>query len=71
PGIFRGALDASATDITETMKLAAAEAIAGVVEEDQLSASYIVPSVFDKRVGPAVAEAVAKAARAAGVVRAV
>jgi len=70
PGIFRGALDASATDITESMKLAAAEAIAGVVEEDQLSSSYIVPSVFDKRVGPAVAEAVAKAARAAGVVRA-
>ena len=69
PGIFRGALDAAATDITESMKLAAAEAIAGVVEEDQLSPSYVVPSVFDKRVGPAVAEAVAKAARAAGVVR--
>jgi malate dehydrogenase (oxaloacetate-decarboxylating) len=69
PGIFRGALDAAATDITESMKLAAAEAIAGVVQDDQLSASYIVPSVFDKRVGPAVAEAVARAARAAGVVR--
>ena len=69
PGIFRGALDASATDITESMKLAAAEAIAAVVAEDQLSPSYIVPSVFDKRVGPAVAEAVARAARAAGVVR--
>ena len=69
PGIFRGALDASATDITESMKLAAAEAIAEVVAEDQLSPSYVVPSVFNKRVGPAVADAVAKAARADGVVR--
>jgi malate dehydrogenase (oxaloacetate-decarboxylating) len=70
PGVFRGALDASATDITENMKLAAAEAIAGMVEEDELGPSYIVPSVFDKRVGPAVAAAVAAAARADGVVRA-
>ncbi|HZU74558.1 MAG TPA: NAD-dependent malic enzyme [Acidimicrobiales bacterium] len=69
PGIFRGALDAGATDITENMKLAAAEAIASVVDEDQLSPSYIVPSVFDKRVAPAVAEAVAAAARADRVTR--
>jgi malate dehydrogenase (oxaloacetate-decarboxylating) len=69
PGIFRGALDASATDITEGMKLAAADAIAGVVEEERLSPSYIVPDVFDKRVALAVAEAVAAVARAEGVVR--
>ena len=69
PGIFRGALDAGATDITEGMKLAAAEAIAGVVEPDQLSPTYIVPDVFDKRVAVEVAGAVAAAARAEGVVR--
>ena len=69
PGIFRGALDAGATDITEGMKLAAADAIASVVDPGQLSASYVVPDVFDHRVAPAVATAVAAAARAEGVVR--
>jgi len=69
PGIFRGALDAGATDITEGMKLAAAEAIAGVVDAERLSPSYIVPDVFDKRVAVEVARAVAAAARAEGVVR--
>jgi malate dehydrogenase (oxaloacetate-decarboxylating) len=69
PGIFRGALDAGATDITESMKLAAAEAIAAAVDEDRLSAQYVVPSVFDTRVAPSVAEAVGRAAVADGVVR--
>jgi malate dehydrogenase (oxaloacetate-decarboxylating) len=62
PGIFRGAFDVRATSITEGMKLAAADAIAALVGED-LSESYIVPSPFDHRVGPAVAAAVAEAAR--------
>ena len=62
PGIFRGAFDVRATAITENMKLAAAEALAGLVG-DELSESYIVPSPFDARVAPAVAAAVAKAAR--------
>jgi malate dehydrogenase (oxaloacetate-decarboxylating) len=69
PGIFRGALDAGATQITEGMKLAAATAIAAAVPDDELSAGYIVPSVFNKRVVELVAEAVAKAAVADGVVR--
>jgi len=69
PGIFRGALDAGAYTITEGMKLAAAEAIAAAVPEDELSAGYIVPSVFNKRVVELVATAVAEAAVAAGVVR--
>jgi len=69
PGIFRGALDARATRITEGMKLAAAEALAGVVGE-QLSRTCVIPSVLDERVAPRVAEAVAAAARAEGVVRA-
>ena len=69
PGIFRGALDAAATDITEGMKLAAADAIASVVDPERLSPSYVVPDVFDKRVAPAVASAVAAVARAEGVVR--
>ncbi len=68
PGIFRGALDARATRITEGMKLAAARAIAGVVAEP--SAGEVVPSVFDPRVVAAVSTAVAEAARADGVVRA-
>ena len=67
PGIFRGALDAGATRVTESMKLAAAEAIASVVAEP--SAAEVVPSVFDERVVRAVAEAVAAAAREAGVTR--
>jgi malate dehydrogenase (oxaloacetate-decarboxylating) len=62
PGIFRGAFDVRATAITEGMKLAAADAIAGLVGAE-LSESYIVPSPFDPRVGPSVAAAVAEAAR--------
>jgi len=68
PGIFRGALDARATDITEGMKLAAAEAIAAVVGDD-LADDYVVPSPFDERVAPSVAAAVAAAAERDGVVR--
>jgi malate dehydrogenase (oxaloacetate-decarboxylating) len=69
PGIFRGALDAGATDITEGIKIAAAEAIAAAVPADELCASYVVPSVFNKKVVELVAEAVAGAARREGVVR--
>ena len=68
PGVFRGALDAGATRITEGMKLAAADAIAGVVAES-LTADAIVPSPLDPRVAPAVAAAVAEAARRDGVAR--
>jgi len=68
PGIFRGALDVRASAITENMKLAAADAIAGVVGDD-LSEDCVIPSVFDERVGPTVAAAVAKAAREDGVAR--
>jgi malate dehydrogenase (oxaloacetate-decarboxylating) len=69
PGIFRGALDAGAVAITESMKLAAAEAIAATVPSDELSPSYIVPSVFNKSVVAKVAEAVAEIARAEHIVR--
>ena len=69
PGIFRGALDVRASDINEEMKMAASHAIAGLVSEEELSADYIIPKAFGKRVGPAVAEAVAKAARETGVAR--
>ena len=69
PGIFRGALDAGARTITEGMKLAAAEAIASAVPEDELSAGYIVPSVFNKHVVELVASAVAERAVLDGVVR--
>ncbi len=69
PGIFRGALDAAASDITEGMKLAAAEAIAAAVPETELSPDYIIPSVFNKRVVDLVRRAVADAARADGVAR--
>jgi len=69
PGIFRGALDVKAKTINEEMKLAAARAIAGVIEEDELEPEYIVPSPFDKRVVEAVAKAVMKAAIETGVVR--
>lgn len=62
PGIFRGALDARARDITYPMKLAAAKAIAGLVDETQLRPDYIIPSAFDERVAVAVAEAVKNAA---------
>jgi malate dehydrogenase (oxaloacetate-decarboxylating) len=69
PGIFRGALDAGAPRITEEMKLAAAQGIAGVVAEEDLSEDYIIPSVFDRDVSPAVAEAVILEARSAGIAR--
>ncbi len=69
PGIFRGALDAGATDINEEMKVAAAQAIAGLVTPEELSAEYIIPSVFNPRVGKAVARAVKKAAVSSGVCR--
>ncbi|WP_017571953.1 NAD(P)-dependent malic enzyme [Nocardiopsis halotolerans] len=68
PGVFRGAFDAGATDITENMKLAAATALADLVGDD-LSADYIIPSSFDDRVVPAVSAAVAAQAREDGVVR--
>ena len=68
PGIFRGALGVGATDITEDMKLAAADAIAAVVGDD-VADDYVVPSPFDERVAPAVAEGVAAAARREGVIR--
>ena len=70
PGIFRGALDARATDITEEMKLAAARAIAAIVTEEELTEDYIIPGAFDKRVAPAVANAVMECAKAQGVARA-
>ena len=69
PGIFRGALDVRASDINEEMKLAASRAIAALVGEEALSADYILPAAFDPRVGPAVAAAVADAARKSGVAR--
>jgi len=69
PGIFRGALDAGAPQITEEMKLAAAQGIAGVVDEDDLSEDYIIPSVFNRDVAPAVAEAVVQEAKRAGIAR--
>ncbi len=69
PGVFRGALDVRASAINEDMKLAAARAIAGVIADDELHAEYIVPSVFNRRVVKAIAEAVADAAVATGVAR--
>ena len=69
PGIFRGAFDARASAITETMKLAAADALAAIVGDD-LSEDFVIPSPFDPRVGPAVASAVAEAARRDGVAHA-
>ena len=69
PGIFRGTFDVRASDINEEMKMAAAMAIAGLIPENELSADNIIPSAFDKRVAPAVAKAVAEAARASGVAR--
>lgn len=70
PGIFRGALDVRATDVTEEMKLAAAYAIANIISDEELSPDYVIPNPLDKRVVPAVAEAVAKAAIASGVAHA-
>ena len=69
PGIFRGALDVRASDINESMKLAASKAIAGLVSESELSTEYIIPEAFDPRVGKAVAAAVAEAARNSKVAR--
>ena len=69
PGIFRGTFDAHAKDINEEMKMAAAEALAGLIPDDELSADYIIPKAFDPRVGPAVAAAVAEAARRSGAVK--
>jgi malate dehydrogenase (oxaloacetate-decarboxylating) len=70
PGIFRGALDVGAVDITEAMKVAAAEAIAAAVPDDQLAPSFIIPSVFDREVPYAVARAVGECAINEGVTRA-
>ncbi|MEH7822007.1 NAD(P)-dependent malic enzyme [Bacillus altitudinis] len=69
PGIFRGALDVRATHINEEMKIAAVEAIASLVSDEELSAEYVIPAPFDARVAPAVAKAVAKAAMETGVSR--
>ena len=69
PGVFRGAFDVRAKDINDEMKIAAAKALAGLITDEELSADYIIPKAFDKRVGPAVAKAVADAARETGVAR--
>ena len=69
PGIFRGALDVRASDINDEMKMAASYAIASLVSDEELRPDYIMPKAFDKRVGPAVAKAVAEAARRTGVAR--
>jgi malate dehydrogenase (oxaloacetate-decarboxylating) len=69
PGIFRGALDVRATEISESMKVAAANAIADLIEADELTESYIIPSPFDPRVATAVARAVTDTARREGLAR--
>ena len=69
PGVFRGTFDVRASDINEEMKMAAAKALADLISDDELNAEYIIPKAFDKRVGPAVAKAVAEAARKSGVAR--
>jgi malate dehydrogenase (oxaloacetate-decarboxylating) len=69
PGIFRGALDARASSITEEMTIAAAHAIASTIDDDHLEPDYVIPSVFDRNVAPLVAAAVADAARSSGVAR--
>ena len=69
PGIFRGALDVRATHINEEMKIAAVEAIASLVSDEELRPEYVIPAPFDPRVAPAVAKAVAKAAMETGVAR--
>ena len=69
PGIFRGTFDVRASDINEEMKVAAAHALAELISDEELSADYIIPKAFDPRVGPAVAKAVAQAARDSGVAR--
>jgi malate dehydrogenase (oxaloacetate-decarboxylating) len=69
PGVFRGALDVRASAITEGMKVAASHALATVIPDEELSADYVIPSVFDRSVAPAVAAAVAEAAAKDGVAR--
>ena len=69
PGIFRGTFDVRASDINEEMKMAAAEALANLISDEELNEDYIIPAAFDPRVGPAVAKAVAEAARKSGVAR--
>ena len=69
PGIFRGTFDVRASDINDEMKIAAANALAGLISDEELSPDYIIPKAFDKRVGPTVAKAVAEAARRSGVAR--
>ena len=69
PGIFRGAFDVRASDINEEMTMAAAHALADLITDEELSEDYIIPKAFDKRVGPAVAKAVAEAAKHSGVAR--
>lgn len=69
PGIFRGAFDVRASEINEAMKVAAAQALAGLISDEELNEDYIIPAAFDPRVGPAVAKAVAEAARRTGVAR--
>ncbi len=69
PGVFRGAFDVRASDINEEMKMAAANALAELISDEELSEDYIIPKAFDPRVGPAVAKAVAEAARKSGVAR--
>ena len=69
PGIFRGTFDVRASDINEEMKMAAAQALADLISDEELNEDYIIPAAFDQRVGPAVAKAVAEAARKTGVAR--
>ena len=69
PGVFRGAFDVRASDINDEMKIAASEALANLITDEELSPEYIIPKAFDKRVGPAVAKAVAEAAKRTGVAR--
>ena len=69
PGVFRGAFDVRASDINEEMKVAASHALAGLIDEEDLREDLIIPAAFDPRVGPAVAKAVAEAARRSGVAR--
>ena len=69
PGIFRGALDSRAREMNEEMMLAASRALAEVIPEEDLSEDYVIPSVFDERIVPTMAEAVAEAARESGAAR--
>jgi len=69
PGVFRGTFDVRASDINEDMKMAAANALSSLISDEELCEDYIIPKAFDPRVGPAVAKAVAEAARKSGVAR--